>query len=258
VSASLLPHGPVAAARSPAEIVAALGLDGADGAGEAGRAARRGRPRVVAAMIASADGRATVAGRSVGLGHPADSALLRELRTAVDAILVGTGTLRAERYAHVIDDPQRERRIARGLEPEPIVATIARSGRVPIDVPLFSEPAARVQVYAEADAPVGRTAAEVAVQRFAPGGARPPAVVGHLARARGVRSVLCEGGPTLLRALVAEGCVDDLMLTLAPLLGAGSGPTVLEGDSLDPPARLVLRDVHRADEHLFMHYVAGP
>src|SRR5215218_498053 len=202
VSASLLPHGPVAAARSAAEIVAALGLDGADGAsgaGEAARATRRARPRVVAAMIASADGRATVAGRSVGLGHPADSALLRELRTAVDAILVGTGTLRAERYAHLIDDPQRERRIARGLEPEPIVATIARSGRVPIDVPLFCEPAARVQVYAEADAPVGRTAAEVAVQRFAPGGARPPAVLGHLARARGVRSVLCEGGPTLLR-----------------------------------------------------------
>src|SRR4051812_50027327 len=65
-------------------------------------------------MIASADGRATVAGRSVALGHPADSPLLRELRTAVDAILVGTGTLRAEGYANLLDDDQRERRGARG------------------------------------------------------------------------------------------------------------------------------------------------
>jgi riboflavin biosynthesis pyrimidine reductase len=250
VSATLDRLAPVADAR-PAAVVEALGLGSA-------AASPNGRPRVVAAMIASVDGRAAVAGTSVGLGHPADRALLRELRTAVDAILVGTGTLRAEGYAHLLDDDQRERRIARGLAAEPIVATIARRGDVPVEVPLFAEPGARIQVYTEAEpASVAACAAEVAVERCPPGGAAPAAVLAHLAAARGVRSVLCEGGPTLLRALAADGCIDELMLTLAPVLAGGDEPTLLAGAPLNPPGRLVLRDVHRADDHLFIHYAAA-
>jgi riboflavin biosynthesis pyrimidine reductase len=123
-------------------------------------------------------------------------------------------------------------------------------------VPLFAEPDARILVYTEAaDATVETRGAQVEVHRVAPGGARPPAVLEHLATARGVRSVLCEGGPSLLRALVAETCIDDFVLTVAPLLGGGGAPNVLEGEPLDPPARLELRDLHRAGEHLFMHYV---
>jgi riboflavin biosynthesis pyrimidine reductase len=82
-------------------------------------------------------------------------------------------------------------------------------------------------------------------------------VLEHLVAARGVRSVLCEGGPTLLRAIVADRCVDHLMFTLAPLLVAGEAATILAGDELRPPARFALREVHRAGEHLFMHYVPG-
>jgi hypothetical protein len=65
VSASLDRLAPVAGARPAAAIVAGLGL-------ARGAKARNGRPRVAAAMIASVDGRAAVAGRSVGLGHPRD------------------------------------------------------------------------------------------------------------------------------------------------------------------------------------------
>jgi len=67
--------------------------------------------------------------------------------------------------------------------------------------------------------------------------------------------VLFEGGPTLLRALVAAACIDHLLLTLAPLLAGGAAPNVVEGEPLDPPARLGLHAVHRAGDHLFMHYV---
>ena len=250
MTATLVPLGPAGPERTAEEFVAALRLDD----GRPGSA----RPVIAAAMISSADGRATVQGRSAPLGHPADTALLRELRTAVDAILVGTGTLAAERYADVLDDDQRRRRRERGLEPEPIVATIARSGRVPADIPLFAEPGARIQVYTEADAPVEGRGAQVETHRFAPGGATPQAALEHLAAERGVRSVLCEGGPTLLRALVAASCLDHLMLTLAPLLAGGDGPNMLEGEPILPPARLGLRAVHRAGEHLFMHYVPQP
>jgi riboflavin biosynthesis pyrimidine reductase len=246
VSATLAPLGSAGGARTAADLVAALDL---------GAARPDGRPRVAAAMIASVDGRATVGGRSAGLGHPADTALLRELRTAVDAILVGPGTLRAERYADLLDDDQRERRAEGGLAPEPLVATIARRGDVPVDIPLFAEGRARIQVYTEAGASISGRGAEVAVERFAAGAATPRVALEHLAGERGVRSVLCEGGPTLLRALVAHRCLDHLLQTLAPLLAGGDGPNVLEGEALDPPAALGLHDVHRADDHLFMHYV---
>jgi riboflavin biosynthesis pyrimidine reductase len=229
---------------SARKVVRALGLREHDG----------GRPRVVASMIASADGRTAVQGRSVGLGHPADRALLRELRTAVDAILVGTATLRAERYANLLDDEQRTHRLANGLEAEPVVATVSRRLDLPTDIPLLAEPTARVQVYTEAAGEVPSQGAWVAAHRFAPGELTMPAVLEHLRAERGARTILCEGGPTLLRELVAADCVDDLLLTIAPLLVAGDAPTATRGPPLDPPAGLALRTLHRTGDHLFLHY----
>ena len=81
-----------------------------------------------------------------------------------------------------------------------------------------------------------------------------PAVLEHLRTERGARTVLCEGGPTLLRELVATDCVDDLMLTLAPMLVAGEAPTALRGAPLDPPVGLALRDIHRVGDHLLLRY----
>ncbi len=220
---------------------------------------RDGRPRVVAAMIGAADGRATVDGGAGGLGSPADRDVLRELRTACDALLVGPGTLIAEGYATVLDPPQREHRRSRGLPDEPLVATISRRGDPALaDVPLFAEPGVRLQVYTEADpAPELDRGAQVAVHRAATGTLTAAVALAHLHGERGVHTVLCEGGPTLLRELVSERLVDDLVLTLAPLLVAGDGRSVLHGALLDPPVRLELRAVLRAEDHLFVHYVAA-
>ncbi|MGZ6644168.1 MAG: dihydrofolate reductase family protein [Solirubrobacteraceae bacterium] len=215
---------------------------------------RPARPRVVAAMIASADGRAAIGGRSVALGAPADRALLRELRTAVDAVLVGTPTLAAERYGNLLDDDQRAHRVASGMEPEPIVATVSRRLDVPTGIPLLSEPTARVQIYTEAPGDVPGGGAWVAVHRFEPGALTIPALLCHLQSERGVSTILCEGGPTLLRQMVAAGAVDDLLLTVSPVLAAGAAPGPLEGPALDPPAGLRLRDVRRSGDHLFLHY----
>ena len=229
------------------KVVRALGLRDSAPSGLA-------RPRVVAAMIASADGRAAIDGRSVALGAPADRALLRELRTAVDAVLVGTRTLAAERYGNLLDDAQREHRVASGMAPEPIVATVSRSLDVPTGIPLLAEPTARVQVYTEAPGEVPGDGAWVAVHRFEPGALSMQSVLAHLQAERGVSTVLCEGGPTLLRQLVAAGAVDDLLLTVAPVLAAGDAPSPLAGAPLHPPAELRLREVRRAGDHLFLHY----
>ena len=247
--AALRPLADTSTGWSARKVVRALGLRERSGAESV-------RPRVVAAMIASADGRTAVKGRSVGLGQPADRALLRELRTAVDAILVGTGTLRAERYANLLDPDQRANRIASGLEPEPVVATVSRRLDMATDIPLLAEPTARVQVYTEAEGEVPTQGAWVSAHRFEPGGLTMAAILEHLRRERGAQAILCEGGPTLLRELVAAQCIDDLLLTVAPLLVAGDAPTALSGAELEPPAPLTLRDIHRAGDHLFLHYAA--
>lgn len=214
------------------ELIAALELRERGPVGE--------RPRVVAAMIASADGRITVAGRSRGLGHPADRAVLRGLRSGADAVLVGAATVRTERYANLYDTVAR-----------PPVAVMTRTGDVPWEVGLFAEPQTRVLVYADAAVDVPAAArARVEARAFA----APAEVLADLRASEGAAVVACEGGPRLLRALVADGLLDDLVLTVAPMLVGGDGPTALEGAALDPPAEMALRGAWRADDHLFLHY----
>jgi riboflavin biosynthesis pyrimidine reductase len=219
-----------------AEVIAALGLRERGAVGD--------RPRVVAAMIASLDGRAAVQGRSVGLGHPEDRALLRGLRAGADAVLVGAATVRAERYARLFDGDTKR---------VPLIAVATRTGDVPWEVGLFAEPGTRVAVYAPAPVAVPDGLAAAVQARVAEG---PAAIVADLARRDGAQLVLCEGGPRLLRALVAAGVLDDLVLTLAPLLVAGDAPAPLAGPALDPPARMALRGLWRADDHVFLHYAA--
>lgn len=244
--ADLHPLQPGGAPLPARAALAALGLSG--------RPAPGARPRVAVAMVASADGRAAIDGRSGPLGHPADRALFRELRTAADALLVGTGTLRAERYATVLDDDQRAHRETQGRDAVPLLATIARTLDVPDDIPLFGEPAQRIAVYTEAEGDVAGHGAQVSTHRLAE--ASPGAVLAHLGEHHGAGLVLCEGGPSLLHAMVAAGCVDDLFLTVAPLLAAGDDPRTLIGAPLRPPAALRLAGAWRGGDHLFLHYEA--
>jgi riboflavin biosynthesis pyrimidine reductase len=116
---------------SPTEVVRALALRE--------RGAVGGRPRVAAVMIASIDGQATVAGRSRGLGHPVDRALMRALRASADAVLVGAATVRAERYARLFDAEDVAARVAAGLSERPPLVVATRSGDVPWDVGVFAE-----------------------------------------------------------------------------------------------------------------------
>ena len=105
------------------------------------------RPYVGLNMVATADGKATIAGRSGPIGNEADRELFHELRAQVDAVMVGAGTVRTERYGRLVRDPaRRERRAARGLEPDPLAVVVSGRLDLPTDIPLLQAPEQRVVV----------------------------------------------------------------------------------------------------------------
>ena len=211
------------------------------------------RPFVYLNMVASVDGRAAIEGRAHALGSDTDTLLLTELRTLADAVLIGTGTLRAEGYARLVANADRvARREAAGRTPTPTAVLLSRSLDLPWDAGLFAAADQPVIVYTGAAAEPPEVAAPVEVVRLAD--PSPAAALADL-RERNMRAVLCEGGPTLNRALLAAGVVDELFLTLTPLLaGNNEAPRIVEGEDLPAPARLDLEWVLHHDDELYLRY----
>jgi riboflavin-specific deaminase-like protein len=216
-----------------------------------------GRPYVIVNFVASADGRATFGGRSGKLGDEGDRAVFHALRERVDAVLVGTRTLGLERYGRLVRSPgTRERRRDSGRQPEPLACAVTRSGHVPLDIPLFAEPEARIIVFSPREVDAGSCAAAVEVVRLDPERLTFSAVLRHLYDHHDVRVLLCEGGPTVTGALLHEGLVDELFLTLVPkLTGGGSGPAITSGPELAEPAALTIGWVLERAGSLYLRYV---
>jgi riboflavin-specific deaminase-like protein len=192
------------------------------------------RPRTVANFVSTVDGRAAFQGRSAPLSDETDRAMFHGLRERVDAVLAGTGTLRIERYGRLVHDRERRRwRTESGFSPEPLACVITRSGDVPMDIPLFAEPEARIVIFTAEELDTSRSAAEVHVRQVDPGQLTLTTMLRRLRAEYDVRALLCEGGPTLFGALLQEGLVDELFLTVGPKLsGGGRAPTISMGPEL--------------------------
>jgi riboflavin-specific deaminase-like protein len=218
------------------------------------------RPYTVANFISSADGRATFRGRSGALGDEVDREIFHGLRDQVDAVMAGTVTVRVERYGRLIGDPQRrERRRAAGRSAEPLMCLVTRSGQLPTEAPVFSEPEARIVVFGPPGTEVGELAAEVQLVAVDPGEMTLTTAMRRLRADFGIGSLLCEGGPTLFGELLQEGLVDELFLTLAPkLTGGGASPTITTGSEL-PELRLLMLvwAVENANSLYLRYGVAG-
>jgi riboflavin-specific deaminase-like protein len=200
------------------------------------------RPWVVTNFATTADGRAAIGGRSGPIGDEGDTELFRRLRTQVDALLVGTRTLDVERYGKVVRRPElRAAREAIGLAPDPLLAIVSRSGLLPREIPLWEDPDATIVVFTTPDAAQPACAGTLHMTRLDPAELTLTSALRRLRAEHGVRSLLCEGGPTLMSALLGEGLVDELFLTLAPkLAGGGTAPTLATGAALPQPAALEL------------------
>jgi riboflavin-specific deaminase-like protein len=211
------------------------------------------RPFVYLNMIETLDGRAALDGRSAALGGPTDLETLLELRTVADAVLIGTGTLRAEGYARLVrSEDRRARRRAAGLAEDPLAVLLSRRFDIPWEAGLFAAPGQPVLIYTGVAGEVPGVAAPVEIVRLVD--PSPAAALADLRR-RGVRALLCEGGPTLHGALHAAGLVDELFLTLTPVLtGDEDEPAIVAGGRLPVPVRLELLSVRQAGSELFLRY----
>ena len=216
---------------------------------------RPNRAGVALNFISSLDGRIAVDGRSALLGGPADRALFHALRARADAVLVGAGTVRDERYGPLIKSaPVREARRSEGLEEQPLALIATSSLDLDPTLPLLADAASHVVILTSSDGEVPPCAARVDYVRRAH-------LADGLARARerfGLAVVLCEGGPSLAGALGAAGLIDELFLSLAPLIvgGVPGAATMLRGGGPPAPLSLELRMLLEADGTLFARYVA--
>jgi 5-amino-6-(5-phosphoribosylamino)uracil reductase len=221
------------------------------------------RPYLVLNMVETLDGRIAIDGRSGGIGNQADRELFHGLRTQVDAVMAGAGTVRTERYGRMIkSDELRERRIAGGLAPDPLALVCSTRLNLPPDLPLLQDAQSHVVVLTASDAEPPDCPARVEVLRGErapdPGGVLLAPLLRELRERHGVRSILCEGGPALNDGLLRERLVDELFLALSPKLAAGEALTVVTGDPLRPPTELELISVLESESNLFMRYRVSP
>jgi riboflavin biosynthesis pyrimidine reductase len=216
---------------------AAGDLTAADLAAAVPGAAPADRPFLLVNMIATADGRATIAGRTAPIANRADYELFHALRTRVDAVMVGAETVRVESYGPM----------------EAAAVLVTRSAQVPADVGLLQAPGNRVVVLTPSpDAELPPCPAEVRYLR-----APLEEGVRRLRTELGLESVLCEGGPHVLGMLLRARLVDELHLVVAPKLAAGLDPlTIVAGAALDSPVDLRLLSLHESGGYLFLRYGA--
>lgn len=212
------------------------------------------RPRVALNFASTLDGRAAIEGRSGKIGSDTDTAMLVGLRQRFDAVMIGAGTMRVEKYGRMIGDPaKRERREELGLPGDPLVVIVG-SLDLPWDAPLFTDGGGRVLlITADPEGEPPATATPVDVAREPDGRVDVTVALRRLREERGIRALLCEGGPHLHSQLQAEGLADELFLTIAPKL-VGAGSTILEG-ALPEVAELELAWLLREDSELFARYL---
>jgi riboflavin biosynthesis pyrimidine reductase len=201
------------------------------------------RPFVFLNMIATADGRATVEGRTAPIANRADYELFHALRDRADAVMVGAETIRVEGYGPM----------------EQLAVVVSRTVELPTGTGLLAAPENRVVIVTPSpDAELPPCAASVSYLRLTnpqpPSGGLTPlaSALRRLRDEHGVRSIDCEGGPGLNGSLIPAGLVDELHLVIAAKLAGGPDPlTVYSGPA---PAELTLLSLHESAGYLFARY----
>lgn len=210
-------------------------------------------------FVSSLDGAATLEGRSGGLGDADDRLAMQVLRTLADVVLVGAGTVRAEGYGGLaVGEADAAWRVAHGLPPQPRVAVVSSSLGLDPEGAFFANAVTRPIVVTHEAAPDARRhalerVADVVVVGEQQVDAR---ILFDRFAEQGLRQVLCEGGPHLFGSLLDADLVDELCLSLSPLLVGGNAGRIARGV---PELQRRMRLVHAipAGDLLLLRYARG-
>src|ERR1700744_1361661 len=209
-------------------------------------------------MVASGDGAAAVDGRSGGLSGPADRAIFHVLRSQADVVVAGSGTVKDEHYRPAPKSAMGPDLRGGGTATPPI-AVITGTLDLDLSASLFTDapPDARTIVITTEKAPEDRRQAAAEVADVIVAGTAQVGLGGALdaLAERGLRRVLCEGGPHLLAQFAAAGRLDELCVTISPLLAAGDSGRILAGPALPDGLSLTLGHVLEDQGFLLCRYL---
>lgn len=206
---------------------------------------RRDRPRVIANFAVTADGKVTTRNRTpADFTSPRDKRRLLEIRAKADAILVGRNTVATDAMSMRLGDRAlREKRRAKGLPAEPLRVIVSASGKLDPAGKVFRSPGRRRIVFSTLrmpDATRGALVSRGDLHLLDADAIPLEDVLTALRQIYDVRTLVCEGGPTIFRQLVGLDAVDELYLTVAPRIFGGADAPTLAGT--DPN---FLRTIHR-------------
>ncbi|GAA0577492.1 pyrimidine reductase family protein [Streptomyces crystallinus] len=216
-------------------------------------------PWLRANMVSSLDGAGQHEGRSQPLSSETDMRIFGTLRALADVVVVGAETVRQEGYR-----PARSRevfaarRAAAGQGPAPAIAVVSAGLGLDFSLPLFTSPLVPTIILTGASAPPDRVheaevaGAEIVIAGDGPG-VEPARAVEALAE-RGLHRMLTEGGPRLLGQFVAAGVLDELCLTVSPLLTAGSAQRIAGGPPVSAPEHFRLESLLEEAGFLYTRY----
>jgi riboflavin biosynthesis pyrimidine reductase len=205
-------------------------------------------PYVRVNMVSSLDGAVAVEGKTGGLGSAADLTVFELLRELAEVILVGAGTVRVENY-------NGARRPTRGRDTHPPIAVVSASAALDPDSLLFTDTFVPPLVLTLKSAPRARRdrVREAGGELVLFEQLTPHAIIAELHR-RGLHRVLCEGGPTLLGSFHEADAVDELCLTVAPLITGGGAGRITSGTGRDSPRQMELVGALAAEDELLLRY----
>jgi riboflavin-specific deaminase-like protein len=185
---------------------------------------------------------------------------MRNIRSSVDAVLVGAGTLRSEDLTLTVDEPLTKRRRERGLKEQPLSVVLTESGDVPADRKIFQANEGDLLVFAGAHASQDnlvklsklasvRTATDTVIPK-------PKKILKTLADEFGVGRLLVEGGPSVNRSFLEAWLVDEVFLTLAPKIVGGDSRSLVDGEPLPQGTILPsLVSAYLSDSELYLRYL---
>jgi riboflavin-specific deaminase-like protein len=222
------------------------------------------RPRIILNFAMTVDGKVSTAGQTPsGFTSAFDKHRLLEIRSLGDAVMVGRNTLEIDQMSMGLpDEALRRERVRRGQSEYPIRVVISQSGDISNNLHIFEYRFSPIVIYSTARMPLTtqtelRAKAELHLDTS--DRLNLPVVLNDLYERRQVRTLVCEGGPQLARSLAEIDAVDELFLTIAPVLAGGTDAPGILGKSgtFLPSSRIYRLESMKVEaEECYLHYVA--